>query len=425
MTNQLQALAILFMFLSFSFSQPELHIISPENAAMMPNGSVSFSFYASGAYPLDCTLKVHNRFFGLMETNLRIMDNSTVTILAVGLPPTIQTWNISCVDSNGISMLSNTRQVLVMPYCGDSTCENSESCSTCPSDCGVCAPVCGDAICTDNESCSTCPSDCEFCQPECTQHACKQVCGKDFNCITWAKFLCTSSPDIRVEALSESAANSLIQVKIISGFQPLSGAYIGVQEPSGEIRTYKTKSDGTFFYFAREPGYYIYLFACQNTSLSGIPATYIYEPYSKPGIRGFVFQSYVRTPQKAELWVTEFGAPMNATLTIQYPENSGRKIYTTNAISGYYATNLSAPGNYIFLLSAENAKSMAVRLSLSSLSTFTIPSSTYIPNDSNIMLILSEIFVIFVILIIIFIMFVYSDRILLLFSKKKPKEPKC
>ncbi|MBN2723980.1 MAG: hypothetical protein JXR95_07930, partial [Deltaproteobacteria bacterium] len=51
--------------------------------------------------------------------------------------------------------------------CGDGICSSSETCSSCPSDCGSCV-TCGDGICSSSETCSSCPSDCGSCYtPEC------------------------------------------------------------------------------------------------------------------------------------------------------------------------------------------------------------------------------------------------------------------
>ncbi|MFC1612000.1 MopE-related protein, partial [Myxococcota bacterium] len=45
------------------------------------------------------------------------------------------------------------------PTCGDTSCNGTEDCLTCPDDCGAC---CGDAACTSahSEDCATCPADC-------------------------------------------------------------------------------------------------------------------------------------------------------------------------------------------------------------------------------------------------------------------------
>jgi len=53
--------------------------------------------------------------------------------------------------------------------CGDDTCGESESCSTCPTDCGSC---CGDGTCAGGETCSTCPSDCGGCGGSCGDFVC-------------------------------------------------------------------------------------------------------------------------------------------------------------------------------------------------------------------------------------------------------------
>ncbi|CAM9770906.1 unnamed protein product [Chrysoparadoxa australica] len=52
------------------------------------------------------------------------------------------------------------------PVCGDLLCSGSETCSSCPQDCGEC-PYCGDGICTENgdfaETCFVCSEDCGSC----------------------------------------------------------------------------------------------------------------------------------------------------------------------------------------------------------------------------------------------------------------------
>ncbi|MCK4647506.1 hypothetical protein KAT24_01085 [Candidatus Pacearchaeota archaeon] len=75
--------------------------------------------------------------------------------------------------------------------CGDGTCDDSETCDTCPSDCGACPSECGDGTCDDSETCDTCPSDCGVCLDVCPDGTCGEsedcasceadcgVCGDD------------------------------------------------------------------------------------------------------------------------------------------------------------------------------------------------------------------------------------------------------
>lgn len=56
--------------------------------------------------------------------------------------------------------------------CGDGTCQPSESCTNCPMDCGACAARCGDSACNGSETCMTCPMDCGACAPRCGDSAC-------------------------------------------------------------------------------------------------------------------------------------------------------------------------------------------------------------------------------------------------------------
>lgn len=47
--------------------------------------------------------------------------------------------------------------------CGNGTCDAGESCSICPTDCGVCPVTCGNGTCDSGETCSTCSTDCGVC----------------------------------------------------------------------------------------------------------------------------------------------------------------------------------------------------------------------------------------------------------------------
>jgi hypothetical protein len=64
------------------------------------------------------------------------------------------------------------------PYCGDGSCNGSESCSSCPGDCGSCGPVCGNGSCESGENASNCYSDCG---PVCGDGYCDSSKGENCN----------------------------------------------------------------------------------------------------------------------------------------------------------------------------------------------------------------------------------------------------
>ncbi len=64
-------------------------------------------------------------------------------------------------------------------YCGDYSCSGSETCSTCPYDCGQCAAICGDFVCGSGESCYSCPFDCGSC---CNASQCSSACASQSYC---------------------------------------------------------------------------------------------------------------------------------------------------------------------------------------------------------------------------------------------------
>ncbi len=74
-----------------------------------------------------------------------------------------------CPDA-GVSMDAGALDASAPPpvhACGDSVCAPSETCGSCPSDCGACPPgdPCGDGECADGETCDSCSADCGACPP--------------------------------------------------------------------------------------------------------------------------------------------------------------------------------------------------------------------------------------------------------------------
>jgi len=58
------------------------------------------------------------------------------------------------------SIMQDSGLCLAPPSCGDGSCNGAETCSTCPTDCGVCPADCGNGICDGTETSSSCPEDC-------------------------------------------------------------------------------------------------------------------------------------------------------------------------------------------------------------------------------------------------------------------------
>jgi len=66
--------------------------------------------------------------------------------------------------------------IILPPNCGNGTCDEDETCSTCDTDCGVCS-YCGDGLCDEAlENCTICALDCEACPPDCAHDAEKAIC---------------------------------------------------------------------------------------------------------------------------------------------------------------------------------------------------------------------------------------------------------
>ncbi|MEM7449283.1 MAG: hypothetical protein AAF355_13695 [Myxococcota bacterium] len=85
--------------------------------------------------------------------------------------------------------------------CGDGTCSDSEDCTSCPVDCGLCE-TCGDLLCSDTETCDSCPGDCGTCDP-CGDGFCLPEDGED--CLSCAPDcgICPACGDASCDAFTE------------------------------------------------------------------------------------------------------------------------------------------------------------------------------------------------------------------------------
>lgn len=71
------------------------------------------------------------------------------------------------ICGDGIDQNCDGADMVCPPKCGDGKCNGTETCATCPQDCGACAPFCGDGKCNGTEDCTTCPGDCGACPTQC------------------------------------------------------------------------------------------------------------------------------------------------------------------------------------------------------------------------------------------------------------------
>jgi len=92
------------------------------------------------------------------DGNARFIDDGCAADTGAGVPP--------LVDIGAYEF--QTEQP-----CGNGTCDECETCSSCPLDCG---PCCGNGVCSDSETCSNCPVDCGACCGN-------GVCALDESCL--------------------------------------------------------------------------------------------------------------------------------------------------------------------------------------------------------------------------------------------------
>lgn len=86
------------------------------------------------------------------------------------------------VDGFGTNRGLFKLNISLSTFCGDSSCNGSETCSSCPGDCGRCV-FCGDGICEGAETSSNCPGDCGSPGGLCGDGICSFVENQSCTCL--------------------------------------------------------------------------------------------------------------------------------------------------------------------------------------------------------------------------------------------------
>ncbi len=117
---------------------------------LQDNGTDFLSLSSDGSFTFPAL-----RNGSTYDVTIRTQPNGQTCSVANG------TGTISRADVTNVEVSCTTN--VTAPACGDGVCNGTETCSTCPVDCGVCPPACGDVVCNGTETCSTCPADCGAC----------------------------------------------------------------------------------------------------------------------------------------------------------------------------------------------------------------------------------------------------------------------
>jgi hypothetical protein len=137
-------------------------------------GSVKVVAYFEGGTPVNVTEAYLNgaQVVGnpdVMDLVFKLSQN-----IPAGTPLVPTLTEISATDKDaknlGVQLLNGILVTSAPAECGDSACNGTETCTTCPGDCGAC-PACGDTKCNGTETCTTCPGDCGAC-PVCGDTKC-------------------------------------------------------------------------------------------------------------------------------------------------------------------------------------------------------------------------------------------------------------
>ncbi len=106
--------------------------------------SLTFSVYDDNLQ--SCTYKLN----GAPQVNVVSLKNGINIITGITSITGKNTWEVVCRDASGNTGTDSvTFTIACLPTCGDGTCNNGETCSTCPQDCGTCPKNC--TVCKDSK----------------------------------------------------------------------------------------------------------------------------------------------------------------------------------------------------------------------------------------------------------------------------------
>jgi hypothetical protein len=123
---------------------PTITIVNPANGGSLSTGTTSTYINITTNENAVCRYNTTNSAFSFSEgINFTTTGNSAHSFLFSGLSNgQSYTLYYKCNDTSGnINSASTTHtfSVLAAPYCGDGSCNNGETCSSCSADCGSCS----------------------------------------------------------------------------------------------------------------------------------------------------------------------------------------------------------------------------------------------------------------------------------------------
>jgi len=124
---------------SYDLEAPNISLLNPTDGYITTSTTNSFDFNVLDDVGIaNCGLIVDDAI--VQYNSSAIIKGSTNSIsydlLAIGN----YVWSINCTDNAGNKANSSSRSIeIISPYCGDGSCNNGETCSSCSTDCGSCS----------------------------------------------------------------------------------------------------------------------------------------------------------------------------------------------------------------------------------------------------------------------------------------------